>query len=198
MRNLNVLDLKFLLLGENDLEEFCGNFKFVFGDRNNLIFLENSSIFYALFLLMTLEIGISIASNVLLTWLFQKERIGHRLNLIALGTMLSEFSELLRAPLIIWRDEINPMSPYITFSITIYNFITMMTIFRVVIFEVKETVNQSSNSFSKWAISFIITLLTFGIKWLFCSYTTAFLLQQINCSQEISILEVFKHISFWK
>nr|CAG4711540.1 unnamed protein product [Naegleria fowleri] len=126
---------------------------------------------------------------------------------LIMGTLLSSFTELWRLPLIIWKNEIEPLSPYITFSITIYSFITTMTVCRVVLFEVgdfnKDNPSPRVHEMGlKWVYSFFVTLISFVFKIVLCALLMELLMLERRCISKYDgwslLLELVKHISFYK
>jgi len=112
-----------------------------------------------------------------------------------MGTLLSSFTELLRSPLIIWKNEIEPLSPYITFSITIYNFITLAAVFRVIHH------NYIKSNMLLWLISFMVIFMSFLVKFAVISNVTLFVLKNyipVCAETQITLFEIVKHVSFWK
>ncbi|KAG2382564.1 hypothetical protein C9374_005144 [Naegleria lovaniensis] len=193
--------LKFLMITKNEITDLCDGF-YVSESNNQLIFLENASLFYLFFFFMALEVILSVIFLLLASFVLTPRGIKQKVHVLIMGTLLSSFTELWRLPLIIWKNEIEPLSPYITFSITIYSFITIMTVCRVVLFEVGDFNKENPSPRLKWIYSFVVTLISFLFKIVLCALVMELLMQERRCISQYHdwslLMELVKHISFYK
>ncbi|KAL9641471.1 hypothetical protein ABK040_013396 [Willaertia magna] len=202
--------LKFILLNQHDIQ--CSAYDLTTTISNTVIpedklvgldFLENAFVFYFTFCIMTLDLLVLIIGVLFGSFCFTLCE-SWKFKYLTIGVLLSTFTEIFRAPLIIWKSEIQ-LSPLITFSITLYHFISVICICRVILYKEEENIKFYYNT-RLWCISFLITAFSFIVKWLICSIIITktiyyFCGIDLHLFQDHTItvlLHFLQHLAFWK